>query len=489
MALQAHATGRLVLVVEPGAEAPLGLRDVPHIEWNGEDDAPIERAVDDVARQQALAAPPRRKQRVAWIKALLGLTLLIIAIVAAYSLMPLGPIGGSATSAGPEIDRRLAAAVQAAVVEIEASGEQILDTTIAQQSADSPADPITLNARDGTVRVMALCVDCGPIVLNVDQGERSSFTRPRMLTSGVSRAVVTFRATGDAPLLARVICDDGFPCDFAVILATATRSLASPRPSPSPGPGRGGSRPERTPTERRLDELQSAVNNTSVEVRQLGGDVASIKGDVATIRGDIAGVSERLDFTDNDIAYQRGLVQLALIGLAALIVLQFVLIALVIFRRNSPRQKQHEAAPTPPQEDAASSGPLVFASYARRDQERVDQVVRDIEAAGVDLWLDRENIGGGTVWAGEIVRAIRNARGMVLFCSPSAFESDHVLREVSLAAAYGKPLLPIALAPATAPDGFAYYLSTRQIIDLASDPDWREKVLAALRATAVTSET
>lgn len=110
-------------------------------------------------------------------------------------------------------------------------------------------------------------------------------------------------------------------------------------------------------------------------------------------------------------------------------------------------------------------------------------MIADIEHDGLPVWLDRVNISGGATWPEAIVRAIKGARAVIVFCSPHSLSSDNVLREVNLAAEYKKPILPVMLQPVQVPDSFHYYLSTHQIIDATADPNWRQSVLAALRAS------
>jgi hypothetical protein len=172
-----------------------------------------------------------------------------------------------------------------------------------------------------------------------------------------------------------------------------------------------------------------------------------------------------------------------LIAGAAIIVLQFGAVFILLFRR-APARKVAQSLPQLRTKTDAPVGPFVFASYSRKDQEKIDQVIGEIEETGIKIWLDRKNIGGGTTWPEEIVRAIRNAQSCVLFCSSQAFESDHVLREVNLADSHKKLLVPIFIEETAVPDSFAYYLSTRQQIDQSKDPAWREKAINVLKATA-----
>jgi len=82
------------------------------------------------------------------------------------------------------------------------------------------------------------------------------------------------------------------------------------------------------------------------------------------------------------------------------------------------------------------------------------------------------------------VAAIRASKGFVVFCSPSAYESDHVLREIAVAARFKKPILPVVLGGGRGPDAFLYYLSAHQSVDIAADPAWRVRFLEALEGLA-----
>lgn len=178
-----------------------------------------------------------------------------------------------------------------------------------------------------------------------------------------------------------------------------------------------------------------------------------------------------------------GVLYLLLLPLA--VVLQIFTLRAVgrLSRGGAARDRSHEKALATSQAPDGGGG-LFFASYSRKDRDRVDEIIGAIQREGLPVWLDRIDIGGGATWPEAIVQAIRGARAVIVFCSSNAFDSDNVLREVNLAANYEKPLLPILLEPASVPDSFFYYLSTRQIIDLSSDADWRAKVLSSLKRAA-----
>lgn len=125
------------------------------------------------------------------------------------------------------------------------------------------------------------------------------------------------------------------------------------------------------------------------------------------------------------------------------------------------------AAPAP----GAPSGPATFISYAHADAGAVLPVVDQVAAGGKAVWIDRAGIQAGDGWAGEIVRAIKAAEGVVVMCSSRAFESDHVRREVYLADRYKKRLLPVFLEAAAAPEDFEYFFADVQQLKLFETPE------------------
>ncbi len=78
--------------------------------------------------------------------------------------------------------------------------------------------------------------------------------------------------------------------------------------------------------------------------------------------------------------------------------------------------------------------PKVFISYAREDFEIARKLSHDLRNAGVNTWLDKENILPGQVWKGEIRQAIRECRYfLVLISSNSVSERGYVHKELKFA--------------------------------------------------------
>ncbi|GAN00112.1 hypothetical protein U91I_03777 [alpha proteobacterium U9-1i] len=133
-----------------------------------------------------------------------------------------------------------------------------------------------------------------------------------------------------------------------------------------------------------------------------------------------------------------------------------------------------EEAPAPPQDDA------VFVSYARANSDKVMPVIEAAKAEGRKFWVDQQGIAAGDGWAGEIVRAIRSAKGVLVMCSKAAFESDHVKREIYLADRYHKKLVPVFVEDATPPEDFEYFFAGVQFLKLFETPE-AERPAAVLR--------
>ena len=61
----------------------------------------------------------------------------------------------------------------------------------------------------------------------------------------------------------------------------------------------------------------------------------------------------------------------------------------------------------------------IFLSYSRRDSKFVDQLLGDLEAAGIDVWFDRGDIhAGDETWLEQIVEGILKSPIFVIVISP-----------------------------------------------------------------------
>lgn len=136
------------------------------------------------------------------------------------------------------------------------------------------------------------------------------------------------------------------------------------------------------------------------------------------------------------------------------------------------RSRKLGGAPPTTQERAPEpQNDVVFVSYARVNQALVTPVIEAAQRDGGKFWLDKQGIATGDGWAGEIVRAIKSAAGVMVMCSKAAFESDHVKREVYLADRYRKKLVPVFVEPAEPPEDFEYFFAGVQALKLFETPE------------------
>jgi len=133
--------------------------------------------------------------------------------------------------------------------------------------------------------------------------------------------------------------------------------------------------------------------------------------------------------------------------------------------RSVPRPRARRPRGSTPSSDA------VFVSYARANDMTVLPLVEAAKRAGRKFWLDQQGISAGDGWAGEIVRAIKAAGGVVVMCSNAAFESDHVKREIYLADRYKKKLVPVFIEHAEPPEDFEYFFAGVQSLNLYDTPE------------------
>jgi TolB-like protein/Flp pilus assembly protein TadD len=107
----------------------------------------------------------------------------------------------------------------------------------------------------------------------------------------------------------------------------------------------------------------------------------------------------------------------------------------------------------------------VFISYSREDKDRVLDLAAKLRSAGVSLWIDQGGIDGATLWGEEIVKALENAKVLLLVVTESAVRSHNVAKEVVLASERKGHILPVHLEPTQIPSSLRYPLAGIQHIE------------------------
>lgn len=131
---------------------------------------------------------------------------------------------------------------------------------------------------------------------------------------------------------------------------------------------------------------------------------------------------------------------------------------------------------------SAGATPVVFLSYASADRARVIPIVRALEKAGVEVWIDVSDIPGGANYGLEIAQRIKDCAALVIACSAQALASRNVRQEIQLAWKYQRPYLPLCLEATTFPPEIEYWLEGSQWVEILDRPEeeWLSDVLRAL---------
>src|SRR4051812_48930054 len=112
----------------------------------------------------------------------------------------------------------------------------------------------------------------------------------------------------------------------------------------------------------------------------------------------------------------------------------------------------------------------VFISHANRDKSIADAVCAALESEGIRCWIAPRDVQAGRSFAGEVTRAIKNARVMVLIFSNNSNNSEQVLREVQLAADAHLHIIQFRIEDIAANDDLKYFLSTPHWLDAITPP-------------------
>jgi hypothetical protein len=88
----------------------------------------------------------------------------------------------------------------------------------------------------------------------------------------------------------------------------------------------------------------------------------------------------------------------------------------------------------------------LFVSYARQNRPEAESLATRIQQLGHQTWLDNK-LEGGQAWWDEILSEIRRCDAFAFALSEPSIESEACSSERAYAAALGKTVIPIAVAP------------------------------------------
>ena len=117
----------------------------------------------------------------------------------------------------------------------------------------------------------------------------------------------------------------------------------------------------------------------------------------------------------------------------------------------------------------------VFISYAKKDYiaedgstvqgNFVDPILESFKKEDISYWLDRERLSGGDTYAALIARNIKECDVFLFLSTKAANASEWTQKEISMAIANGKRIIPVRLDSSSYDDAVSLYLSSVQYID------------------------
>ena len=113
----------------------------------------------------------------------------------------------------------------------------------------------------------------------------------------------------------------------------------------------------------------------------------------------------------------------------------------------------------------------IFISFASKDAALAERALTWLERSGLRCWWSERDIEAAASYPTAITDAIKNSGALLLVLTDTANESPHVLREVELAFASRKPILPVRIGGTRPSSDLQYFLSRSQWLDAGGSLD------------------
>lgn len=111
--------------------------------------------------------------------------------------------------------------------------------------------------------------------------------------------------------------------------------------------------------------------------------------------------------------------------------------------------------------------PYIFISHSNQDKAAVAEIVDDLQAKGIQLWVDFDRLESGSQWLNRIEGAIEDCAGLVVVISRTSRRAEWVMRECLYAMQLQKPVFIARIDDVLLP----LLLVDRQYADFAGDYD------------------
>jgi hypothetical protein len=111
----------------------------------------------------------------------------------------------------------------------------------------------------------------------------------------------------------------------------------------------------------------------------------------------------------------------------------------------------------------------IFISFASQDHRVAMTLCQALETRGFKCWISSRDIQPGENFQVAIVRAIRQAKIMLLVFTNNSNNSEEMNKELALASQSKLIVVPLRIEDVTPNEAFAYEFATRQWIDFFAD--------------------
>jgi hypothetical protein len=111
----------------------------------------------------------------------------------------------------------------------------------------------------------------------------------------------------------------------------------------------------------------------------------------------------------------------------------------------------------------------IFISFASQDHRVATTLCQALETRGFKCWISSRDIQPGENFQVAIVRAIRQAKIMLLVFTTNSNNSEEMNKELALASQSKLIVVPLRIEDVTPNEAFAYEFATRQWIDFFAD--------------------
>lgn len=113
----------------------------------------------------------------------------------------------------------------------------------------------------------------------------------------------------------------------------------------------------------------------------------------------------------------------------------------------------------------------IFISYSRKDYEIVHKIVSDLRVMKYNIWIDIDGIESSEQFKEVIVSAIENSSVILFFSSANSNASDWTAKEIGIANARKKPIIPFKIDNAMYNRSVEFDLINLDFIDYYSNKD------------------